>query len=100
MELLTVKDFEPHVGTQFTLPGDEQAEALHFTLVEVRPLKVANLPEGMREPFELTFREPGPTVYQQGTYRLVHPAMGEQYIFMVPHAYSEADGATYGAIFN
>lgn len=100
METLTVEDFAPHVGTVFTLPGDETAAALHFTLVEARPLKTTNLPEGARAPFELTFREPGPTVYQQGTYWLVHPEMGERYIFIVPHSYTEAEGATYCAVFN
>ncbi|HEX4695943.1 DUF6916 family protein [Sphingomonas sp.] len=100
MATLTVEDFAPHVGTVFTLPAGDGAEALHFTLVEANPLKVSTLPEGARPPFELVFREPGPTVYQQGMYRLVHPTMGEHDIFIVPNAYSEAEGATYSATFN
>ena len=100
METLTVEDFAPHVGTEFTLPAGEGAEALHFTLVDATPLKIPNLPEGTRAPFQLVFREPGPTVYQQATYRLVHPEMGEQFIFIVPNSYSEAEGALYSATFN
>lgn len=75
-------------------------EALHFTLVEANPLKVSNLPEGARSPFELVFREAGPTLYQQGLDRLVHSAMGEHDTLIVQNAHSEADGATYSSTFN
>lgn len=94
-----LEDFAPHVGTAFTLPGSEQSAPIDFTLTEATPLTNRPYPGQARAPFQLIFRVAAQDVYPQGMYRLTHQAMGEQDIFLVPAAQSDA-GVDYCATFN
>lgn len=95
---LTHEDFAPHVGSDFVLPGSETTPPIHFTLTSVTPKANAPGPE-FRDPFSLNFRVATQDIYQQNTFRLVHPEMGELDIFLVPAA-KTAEGVDYCATFN
>jgi hypothetical protein len=97
--ILTRDDFAPHVGTAFTLPGTDQSAPVDFLLTEATVLTNRPHPGQTREPFQLMFRVASQQPWPQGLYRLVHPAMGEKDIFLVPAAQSEA-GVDYCATFN
>jgi len=97
--ILVLENFLPHVGTNFTLPGTEESAPIDFTLTEAMPLTNRAYPGQTRDPFQLMFRVAAPHVYPQGMYRLTHPAMGEQDIFLVPAAQTDA-GVDYCATFN
>jgi hypothetical protein len=98
-DVLVLEDFAPHVGTDFTLPGSEESAPIDFTLTEATPLANRPYPGQTRDPFQLIFRVAAPHVYPQGMYRLTHPGMGEQDIFLVPAAQTDA-GVDYCATFN
>jgi hypothetical protein len=95
---LVYESFEPHVGEDFVLPGADGVAPISFTLIEAKKLTSAARPE-FRPPFQLIFRVASQDVYEQGVYRLTHPAMGELDIFVVPCAKGEA-GVDYAATFN
>lgn len=95
---LVYESFEPHVGDDFILPGGGGLPPISFTLTDVKRLASAARPE-FRAPFQLIFRVASQDVYDQGLYRLTHPAMGELDIFIVPCAKGEA-GVDYAATFN
>ena len=97
--ILVLEDFVSHVGTAFTLPGSEESAPIDFTLTEATPLSNRAYPGQTRAPFQLIFRVVAPDVYPQGMYRLTHQAMGEQDIFLVPAAQTDA-GVDYCATFN
>jgi len=99
LEILTLEDFAPHVGTAFTLPGSDETPPIDFMLLEATPLSNRPYPGQVREPFQLMFRAASPQVYPQGLYRLAHPDMGEKDIFLVAAAQGEA-GVDYCATFN
>ena len=91
MSELTAADFQPHVGTTFTIDGDT-----HAMLDEVREF---DGPEGFRSPFALYFRGPREPVLPQQTHSLEHAELGTLEIFLVPVGSTEA-GTLYEAIFN
>lgn len=97
--ILTLEDFAPHVGTDFTLPGTEESAPIDFSLTSATPLTNRPYPGQAREPFQLLFQVATQHVYPQGMYRLTHPAMGEHDIFLVPAAQTDA-GVDYCATFN
>jgi hypothetical protein len=97
--ILVLEDFAPHVGTVFRLPGSEESAPVDFTLTEATPLANRPYPGQVRDPFQLMFRVAAEDVYPQGMYRLTHPAMGEQDVFLVPAARTDA-GVDYCATFN
>ena len=99
LEILTLEDFAPHVGTAFTLAGTDETPAIDFLLTEATALSNRAHPGQAREPFQLMFRAASPHVYPQGLYRLAHSAMGEKDIFLVAAAQSEG-GVDYCATFN
>ena len=94
---LTCEDFEPHVGTDFIRPADQIAPEIRFRLIAAKPLAKAPRP-GMRDQFMLSFLVDTQENWGQGTCRLVHPVMGEQDIFLVAAARTEA-GVEYCATF-
>ncbi len=98
-DVLVLEDFVPHVGTAFTLPGTEESAPIDFSLTEATPLANRAYPGQTRDPFQLIFRVAAQDVYPQGLYRLMHPAMGEQDIFLVPAGRTDA-GVDYCATFN
>ena len=96
-EKLTCEDFEPHLGSGFTII-DEDVPPLTFTLTEARPLKSMQNIERPREPFSLVFEAPAPLLPQR-IYSFSHDEMGRQEIFVVPIAKVES-GFQYEAVFN
>lgn len=98
IEIITAEDFEPLVGEDFILPGDDITPAMHFTLIAVQrgKEKVASM---KRWPFTVTFRTASQDVYQQGNYRLTHPSLDYQDIFLVPTG-QDADGTSYNAYYS
>jgi hypothetical protein len=96
-ERLTCEDFEPHLGSGFTIT-DEGFPPLTFTLTEAKQLKTMQNIELPRQPFALLFEAPAPLLPQR-IYNFSHEAMGQQEIFVVPVAKS-GDGFQYEAIFN
>jgi hypothetical protein len=95
---LAYEDFAPHVGEDFILPGAEGVAPIHFKLTDAKKLAPAPRPE-FRDAFQLVFRVDTQDVYNQGIYRLTHPTIGDQDIFLVPMAKSDA-GVDYCATFN
>jgi hypothetical protein len=96
---LIYEDFEPLVGTDFTLPGTEQIAPVHFTLVEATRLKFGAPNPEFREPFRLIFRSATQDICPQGLYQLTHSVLGETLLFLVPAARDEA-GVDYCVTFN
>jgi hypothetical protein len=91
---LTPADFLPLVGQTFRVVAGETG--LEVELVEVRPLP----PHRHRaEPFALTLRGPRQPVLTQRVHTLVHPALGQLALFLVP-VQGGGDGVAYEAIFN
>jgi uncharacterized protein DUF6916 len=85
-------------GVTAALPSQARFQAALDTVFEIRPLsgaaapiearlidvKALRAPEGC-EQFSAIFVGPGTPRYpEQGTYRFVHPALGELDLFMVP----------------
>lgn len=97
MRLLTLEDFQPHVGTVFT--GLLIDAEVPFQLVEARPLGNHARPNGFRQPFSLMFRNEAVVLFPQQTYPVRHAVMEEQAIFMAPVA-RDGTGFLYQAIFN
>lgn len=96
---VTVEDFAPTVGDGYRVtagPEGRYAEALELVLATAEDRGSA--PEPLRDPFVLTFTGPPAFVLAQGTYLLVHDAVGELAIFLVP--IGRTDKATrYEAVF-
>jgi hypothetical protein len=101
LEKLTREDFLPHIGTDFRVSG--VTAAVDLKLVEA--LGLGPKPERLVKPgnralaFSLRFRGPGQPFLPQQMWKLVHPALGELGIFLVPIG-REEDGFLYEAIFN
>lgn len=92
---LQLTDFTPHVGEGFQTERD--GIAVRLVLEEALPLpKHPNRP---RDPFALHFMGPAEPQLQQAIHRLIHPALGELEIFLVPTGL-DARGTAYEAIFN
>lgn len=98
LEGVQFEDFEPHVGEDFILPGDDQADPIPFKLIEASKSKLVP-PKGFRQGFQLVFRVDSQTVFPQGMYLLTHPKVGDEHVFLVPMAQTEA-GTDYCATYN
>ncbi len=84
--------FDDLIGTRIAIVDSDLA----FTLQAVDRFRSPS-PRG--QAFSLTFAAPPNTRGTQGTYRLVHPQLGELAIFLVPIA--PADGhPLFEAVFN
>ena len=91
------QEFEPHVGTDFTIIGSDPAIVL--TLIEAKQLKSTGVADGLRTPFSLLFQSTDERVLRQQIFGLEHPAMGANEIFLVPVAQNPT-GIQYEATFN
>ena len=93
----TYEDFEPHVGTDFTVlhAGDTP---IVLTLLEADPSKKYG-GEETRAPFGLLFQSIYQEVIPQQLFTLQHEAMGKLGIFLVPTARNDT-GVQYYATFN
>jgi hypothetical protein len=100
--------FAARLGERFVAePGadrespDVEAARVELELVEVTALGSRGGPpaRGRSEPFSCLFRGPADRPLDQGTYGLVHPAVGRITLFIVPVGPVEG-GLGYEAIFN
>lgn len=96
MELLTLEHFAGCVNETFS--ASLNSMDVPFVLVEARPLQ-SRLPNAMRLPFSLLFRNASAFLFPQQTYVMRHPRVGEVGIFLVPVA-REREGFLYQAVFN
>ena len=95
--LLTVSDFQPHVGSGFRLDADD---VLEVELVEVDDVggRSGVPPERPRAPFSVVFLGPRDPVLPQRIYRLEHDELGTLDLFLVPIGRDDA-GVRYEAVF-
>ncbi|GAB3102763.1 DUF6916 family protein [Lysobacter terrae] len=96
MELLTLQHFAGCVNETFSASLSDMD--VPFVLVEARPLET-RLPNPVRPPFSLLFRNTSAFLFPQQTYVMRHPRVGEVGIFLVPIA-QEKGGFLYQAVFN
>ena len=96
MELLTLQHFAGCVNETFSASLSDMD--VPFVLVEARPLQ-GRVPNALRLPFSLLFRNTSAFLFPQQTYVMRHPRVGEVGIFLVPVA-QEKDGFLYQAVFN
>lgn len=96
---LTYEDFAAHLGSGFSIPREGSAAPVVFKLVEATPLSHKPPSSDFRDPFRLIFRVSEDEVFPQGNYRLSHPVMGDQDIFLVPAARVDG-GVDYCATFS
>lgn len=95
MELLTLQHFAGCVNETFSASLSDMD--VPFVLVEARPLP-SQMPNAMRAPFSLLFRNTSPFLFPQQTYAMRHPRVGEVGVFLVPVA-QEREGFLYQAVF-
>ena len=79
----TEEDFRPHEGTMFSVHF-ESRPPVELVLTQVKSFNPETSAELNMERFSLFFQGPGDVMLQQGTYRFVHPEMGELTLFIVP----------------
>lgn len=96
MDLLTVEHFSGCVNETFTAALNEGE--IEFLLVEARAIE-QRIPNAMRVPFSLLFRNTAVFLFPQQIYQMRHPRIGEVGIFLVPIA-REREGFLYQATFN
>lgn len=84
--------FDDLIGTRFAIADSELALTL-------RAVERYRSPSPRGPAFSLTFAAPANTRGTQGTYRLIHPRLGELAMFLVPIA--PVDGVPqFEAVFN
>ena len=96
MDLLSLDHFAGCLNDTFS--ADLQGMQAAFVLVEARPLPVSG-PHALRAPFSLVFHNASALLLPQQTYRMHHPRLGTQEIFLVPVA-QDTTGFLYQAVFN
>jgi hypothetical protein len=96
MDLLTLDHFAGCVNETFTAALNEGE--IEFVLVEARAIE-QRIPNAMRVPFSLLFRNTAVFLFPQQIYQMRHPRIGEVGIFLVPIA-REREGFLYQATFN
>jgi hypothetical protein len=97
-ELLTAEAFQPHVGTQFRVPGVPEGAELALALAEIE--RHPPQPGLEREPFALVFTGPPEAPLDQRTYRLEHDDMDAFDIFLVPIGPGPEGLLRYEAVFS
>ncbi|MDX1941516.1 MAG: hypothetical protein SFU99_13240 [Saprospiraceae bacterium] len=97
LETLTIADFKPHLN---------QALSIRFTPEVTLPATLTAVTawgsesDKFRQPFTLEFRTTQKNeYYQQGTFMIVHPALGELPVFMVPLG-PDSEGMRYEVVFS
>ncbi|OQW76710.1 MAG: hypothetical protein BVN33_04925 [Proteobacteria bacterium ST_bin13] len=96
--ILLHSHFEPHVGSDFTVVGDNGA-TLPLTLTAVERGRASGYSGQARDPFTLIFQSAVPEAIPQGGYVFRHAAMGEVEIFFGPFNRND-EGVQYAASFN
>ena len=94
---LTIDDFTPHIGTEFTARDGDFEDRL--TLVEATSSRHA-APEGFRQPFSLMFEGIRDDMMIVNLIEFDHPALGK--IPLTPSAlgHSKSGGFVYQVVFN
>lgn len=93
-EVLKISDFTVHLNSKFQMHVDD-ATALEIELVEVTKHGASESPYQ----FSLKFGAPLEAPISQGSFKMEHEKLGEQYFFLVPIA-KDAQRLYYEAIFN
>jgi hypothetical protein len=75
-EKVTLTDFAPHLGTRFQVAG--------LGNYELGLAEVTDHSDALLEQFSLIFTGVQSPWLQQGSYKLVHPRLGECELFLVP----------------
>lgn len=96
MDLLTLEHFSGCLNETFKAALNEGE--IEFVLVEARAIE-QRMPNAMRIPFSLLFRNTAVFLFPQQIYQMRHPRIGEVGIFLVPIA-REREGFLYQATFN
>lgn len=87
------------LNSSFTLTLST-GKVMDVTLARVDPICPANKPElANNRNFRLKFESNSTDFPEQGTYRVSHPALGEQDIFLVPHVSDHSGMVNYTAVF-
>lgn len=95
MSEYTLARFAPYVGDVF---GVAEAPGTRWILAEATGYGQVIDPE-THDAFSLLFRGAPDPVFAQQMVTLIHPAIGEQAIFVTPITH-DAEGVTYQAVFN
>ncbi|MBK7871863.1 MAG: hypothetical protein IPJ74_14870 [Saprospiraceae bacterium] len=97
LEKLTIEDFKPYLNQTFSIRFTPEV-ILPATLTSVTAWGSEN--DKFRQPFTLEFHtEQKNEYYPQGTFTILHPAIGELPIFIVPIG-PDADGMRYEVVFS
>ena len=96
LEKLTVDDFAPHTGSEFSLQVPE-GQPITLTLREATQL--GQPAPGWRHGFSLQFGGPKTPALPQQVYSMGHDVIGDMDIFIVPIG-ETAEERQYEAIFN
>jgi len=96
LEKLTIADFQSYINRSFPIRFTTEV-TLPATLITVNAWGSES--DKYRQPFTLEFRTAQKNEhYQQGTFTIVHPTIGELPIFLVPIG-ADAEGMRYEAVF-
>lgn len=97
LEKLTIADFKPYLNQTFSIHFAPEV-TLPATLTSVTAWGSES--DKFRQPFTLEFRtEQKNEYYQQGTFTILHPTIGELSVFIVPVG-PDADGMRYEVVFS
>jgi len=98
MDTPTLKEFQAHVNSVFTLAVEDGTE-LGLVLVSAERVSTpAGASPGSDRPFSLLFRGPSDHPFEQSIKTLSHPEMGTLQIFLVP-IQPNNEGPLYEAVF-
>ena len=97
LDTFTIDTFSGRVGETFRVIVNEQWE-LRAELASARVWGTEADTHGVRVPFTLTFRGPGPGVLPQSIYEVQHAELGSFMLFLVPVG-QQGDGVEYEAVF-
>jgi hypothetical protein len=93
-EALQISDFSGQVNSKFQMQVNDTS-ALEIELIDVKQHGASESPYQ----FSLRFAAPLSAPTSQGTFRLEHEKLGEQYMFLVPIA-RDNEKLYYEAVFN
>jgi len=94
LEQIRPQKMTEHIGSEFDV-ADDSSRTIRLTLTDV----VENVKTEHNEAFSLMFHGPAEPFLPQRTRKMIHPALGEFELFLVPVA-RDKDGFQYEAVFN